>query len=273
MSHARLLILLVGLTVLAASALAEETSNDSIVIDDKVIEVEARVRFDSLLQRSPDRSTAFQATWKASALVGAGGSTCWWHWSGSPDAAVQIQAELLRLPANRDFRKKSGWQVQLNVGMMAAALVEVDSGEFPDSLIGFVPSERNRPLRYVISQRFDIGTETDTLDAATLRSLQGSPFVAAGLTGYTGAWAFGIEAGVQYQAQPWSGRPVLQAPSLEGPAFLPAEAVPSGIQWRFSYHMSYHFPRSPWHVRWLGVWVPVGEQNHWLGAGVAYDAW
>lgn len=273
MRHAGLLILLVGLTVLAPAAHAVECSNDSIVIDDKVIEVEARVRFDSLLQRAPDRSTAFQATWKAAALVGAGGSARWWYWSGKPDAAFQIQAELLRLPAVRDFRKKSGWQAQLNAGLMAASLVGIDAGEFPDSLIGFVPAERNRPLRYVISQRFDIGTETDTLDAVTLRTLQLAPFVSAGLTGYAGAWTLGAEAGLHYQTQPWSGRPVLQAPTLEGPPFVPAEQVPAGIQLRFSYQVSYHVPRSPWHVLWLGVWIPGGAQNHWLGAGVAYDAW
>ena len=273
MRHAGLLIVLVGLTVLAAVSHAAEVSNDSIVIDGKVIEVEARVRFDSLLQSTQDRSAEFQATWKASSLIGVGQSTKWLFWSGKPDAAIQIQAELLRLPTVRDFRKKGGWQTQLNVGLMAASLVGIDAEDFPDSLIGFAPAERNRPLRYVTSQQFDIGTETDTLDAVTLRSRLVVPFVSAGLTGYRGVWTFGAEAGVQYQAQPWSGRPVLQAPTLEGPPFIPAVVVPAEIQLRFSCQLGYHIPRSPWHLRWLSVWLPGGAQNHWMGAGVAYDAW
>lgn len=273
MRHAGLLILLVGLTVLPFAAHAVECSNDSIVIDGKVIEVQARVRFDSLIERAPDRSTEFQATWKAATLVGAGGSTRWWHWSGKPDAALQIQAELLRLPAVRDFRKKSGWQAQLNAGLMASSLVEIDAGEFPDSLIGFLPAERNRPLRFVTSQQFDIGTETDTLDAVTQRSLQVAPFVSAGLSGYAGAWTLRAEAGVHYQAQPWPGRPVLQAPTLEGSPFVPAVPVPPGIQVRFSYELAYHVPRTPWHLQWVGVFIPGSAQNHWLGMGVAYDAW
>lgn len=273
MRHAGLLILFVGLTVLPSAAHAVECSNDSIVIDGKVIEVEARVRFDSLIQPDTNRSAEFQATWKASTLVGAGGTSRWWHWSGKPDAALQIQAELLRLPAVRDFRKKSGWQAQLNAGVMAVSLVEIDAEEFPDSLIGFLPAERNRPLRFVTSQQFDIGTETDTLDAVTQRSLQVTPFVSAGLSGYAGAWSFGAEAGVHYQTQPWRGRPVLQVPTLEGPPFIPAVAVPAGIQVRFSYEFAYHIPRSPWHLRWVGIFFPGSAQNHWWGMGVAYDAW
>lgn len=273
MRHAGLLFLFVGLTVLASAARAAVSSNDSIVIDGKIIEVQARVRFDSLPQHNSSRSSEFKATWKGAALVGVGQSSEWWHWSGRPDAAFEIEAELLRIPTARDFRKKGGWQAELNVGLVAAALVGIDANGFPDSLIGFLPAERDRPLRFVTSQRFDIGTETDTLDAVTSRTRQVLPFVSAGLAGYWGAWTFGVEAGIQYIAQPWQGRPLLQLPTLEGSPFVPADPRPAGIQPRISYQIAYHVPQSPWHIRWLGVWIPEGPQNHWVGAGVAFDAW
>ena len=83
-----------------------------------------------------------------------------------------------------------------------------------------------RPRRRLLSvcdlQQFDIGVESDTLDAATDRTTATVPFVSIGWDGVLGEWLVELpEAwGTACTSQ---DRPTLNAPSLDRVAYVPGQ--------------------------------------------------
>ena len=247
---------------------------DSILIDGVILDVEAQVRFDSIAADPRNATAEFQAAWTVNGLVGGGNpSTGWWHWSGRPDVSLQCSAELLRLPARLDRRKRFQGQVHLDAGFIVSSLVSIDAAAFPDSLIGFLPASATAPLRLVTSQQFDIGVESDTLDAATDRTTATVPFVSIGWDGVLGEWIGGVAGGVGYRMRASQDRPTLNAPSLDGAAYVPGVQRAPGFVSMIQARIGYRKARSPWMVQFTGLWMPSAAQNHWWGVGVKYDAW
>ena len=264
------------LTVFApywASARAP-VAQDSIVIDGVMLDVEAQVRFDSLLADSRNKTATFQAAWTFNAFVGSGRTAPgWWNWSGRPDVNVQCSAELVRFPAQLDRRKRRQWQGHVDAGFMVASLVSIDASTFPDSLIGFLPATATAPLRMVTSQQFDIGTETDTLDAVTGRTVVTAPFALVGLDAVLSEWQVGIAGGVRYRARSVQDRPVLNSPTLDEDAYVTGIQRNPGVAPMIQVRIAYQEDRSPWTFQLTGLWFSQSPQNHWWGAGVKYDAW
>ena len=156
---------------------------------------------------------------------------------------------------------------------MVTSLVSIDAAAFPDSLIGFLPASATAPLRLVTSQQFDIGVESDTLDAATDRTTATVPFVSIGWDGVLGEWIGGVAGGVGYRMHASQDRPTLNAPSLDGAAYVPGVQRATGFVPMVQARIGYRKARSPWMVQFTGLWVPSAAQNHWWGVGVKYDAW
>jgi hypothetical protein len=249
-------------------------AQDSIVIDGVMLDVEAQVRFDSLLADPRIKTTTFQAAWTFNAFVGSGSAAPgWWNWSGRPDVNVQCSAELLRFPAQLDRRKRRQWHGHVDAGFIVASLVSIDASTFPDSLIGFLPATATAPLRMVISQQFDIGTETDTLDAVTGRTNAASPFASVGLDAVLSEWQVGIAGGVRYRTRSAQDRPVLNSPTLDGAAYVEGIQRKPGVAPMVQVRIGYQEDRSPWTFQLTGLWISDAPQNHWWGAGVKYDAW
>lgn len=222
MPCARLLVCLFAVLAPVGASAHEPMAQDSIVIDGVMLDVEAQVRFDSLPTDSRNTTATFQAAWTFNTFLGGGRSAPgWWNWSGRPDVNFQCSAELLRFPAQLDRRKRHQWQGHLDAGFMVASLVSIDASTFPDSLIGFLPASASAPLRMVTSQQFDIGTETDTLDAVTSRTVATAPFASVGMDVVLREWQFGIAAGVCYRTRSAQDRPELNSPALDGAAFVP----------------------------------------------------
>ena len=257
------LILLVGEAAAARSSLA---SNDSIVIDGKVIHVDAQVRFDSLPQQKTN--PRYRPAWSANALVGTGGD--WRQWSGQWDQALNGEVQWLRRPLQQDFRSQSATWLTGSFGAMVTSLLGVDEATFPDSLIGFLPAPPNAPLSFVTSQEFDIGTETDTLAASTFRTASLAPYGTLGITLEKRNWSIRVAGGVQYSKPSAATRPVLNAPSLEGPPFLPGEPTTGRLRARIEYGLGFRPDRTPVQWRLQGVLLPGMPQNHWVGLGVMY---
>lgn len=274
MRCARLLVCL--LTVLAPSWASANApvAQDSIVIDGIMLDVEAQVHFDSLLSDPRNKTATFQAAWTFNAFAGSGRSAPgWWSWSGRPDVNLQFSAELWRFPAQLDRRKSRQWQGHVDAGFMVASLVSIDTSAFPDSLIGFLPATATAPLRMVTSQQFDIGTETDTLDAVTGRTVATAPFASVGLDAVLSEWQVGIAGGVRYRPQSAQDRPVLNLPALDGAAYVPGIQRNPGIEPMIQVRIAYQEDRSPWTFQLTGLWISAAPQDHWWGAGVKYDAW
>lgn len=240
--------------------------NDSIVIDGTVIQVEAQVRFDSLPQSSA--RPAFDPTWSVCAMTGVG--TDWAYWSGQRDVALGLEMQWLKRTLHRDFRSKTTVWVEGTLGAMLTSNVEVDQGTFPDSLIGFLPATSNQPLRFVTSQQFDIGTETDTSSVTTIRSASFMPYAALGLTGEKKGWSFRMQAGIQFFPSSTALRIVLNEPSLTEPPFVPGAFIEGQVLPRFESAVGYRPPRSPWMFRIHGTALPGAPQNLWVGFGVTY---
>lgn len=257
------LILLVGEAAAAHSPLA---SNDSIVIDGKVIHVDAQVRFDSLPQQKT--TPRYRPAWSADALVGMGGD--WRQWSGQWDRAVEGEVQWLRRPLQQDFRSQSATWLTGSFGAMVSSLVGVNESTFPDSLIGFLPATPNAPLSFVTSQEFDIGTETDTLAAPTIRSASLAPYATLGIAVEKRNWSIRVAGGVQYSKPSVTSRPVLNAPSLEGPPLLPGEPTTGRLRARIEYSLGFRLDRTQVQLRLKGVLLPGMPQNHWVGLGVMY---
>lgn len=253
-------------TSVALGATPKDAANDSIVIDGRVIQVEAQVRFDSL--PPPPSRAPFHPTWSACGLMGAG--TDWAHWSGRRDRALGVEVQWFQRALHQDFRSKSAVWFQGAIGAMATSIVDVQQDTFPDSLIGFLPATGNQPLRFVISQRFDIGTETDTVLASTIRSAALSPYATLGLTLEKKGWSFRVLGGVQYFAAATTLRMQLQEPSLTGSAYLPGAPIQGRLRPRFECAAGYRVPRSPWKFEVHGTALPSAPQNLWVGMGVTY---
>ena len=274
MRCARLLVCLFAVLAPCWASALEPVERDSIVIDGVMLDVEAQVRFDSLPTDSRNTTATFQAAWTVNAFVGGGRSAPgWWNWSGRPDINLQCSAELLRFPAQLDRRKRRQWQGHVDAGVMIASLVSIDASAFPDSLIGFLPATVTDPLRMVTSQQFDIGTETDTLDAVTGRTVATAPYASVGLDAVLTEWQFGIAGGVRYRTRSVQDRPVLNSPTLDGAAFVPGIQRNPGIEPMVQFRIAYQQERSPWTFQLTGLWISEAPQNHWWGAGVKYDAW
>ena len=247
---------------------------DSILIDGVILDVEAQVRFDSIAADPRNATAEFQAAWTVNGLVGGGNPlTGWWHWSGRPDVSLQCSAELLRLPARLNRRKRFQGQAHLDAGFMVTSLVSIDAAAFPDSLLGFLPASATAPLRLVTSQQFDIGVESDTLDAVTGRTTATVPFVSIGWDGVFGEWIGGVTGGVGYRMRASQDRPTLNAPSLDGAAYVPGVQRDPGFVPMIQARIGYRKTRSPWMVQFTGLWMPLAAQNHWWGVGVKYHAW
>ena len=268
-----LIFFLASLDPLWASADAP-AARDTIVIDGVTLDVEAQVRFDSMMTNPRENDAAFQAAWTVCGLVGNGGPpTGWRYWSGSSDVNVQFSAELLRFPARLDRRKRIQWQAHFDAGFMMTSLTSIDEHAFPDSLIGFLPATAVAPLRMVTSQQFDIGTETDTLDAITGRTVATAPFAFVGLDAVWGEWHAGVKGGVRFRMQSSQDRPTLNGPTLNGPAFVPGLPRDRGIEPMIQAQIGYQKKRSPWTIQLTGLWISESAQNQWWGVGVKYDAW
>lgn len=274
MRCALLLVCLIALLAPSWASAHPPVAQDSIVIDGVMLAVEAQVRFDSLLADPRNKTATFQAAWTFNAFVGSGRSAPgWWNWSGRPDVNVQCSAELLRFPAQLDRRKRRQWHGHVDAGFMVASLVSIDASTFPDSLIGFLPATATAPLRMVTSEQFDIGTETDTLDAVTGRTHATSPFASVGLDAVLSEWQVGIAGGVRYRARSAQDRPVLDSPTLDGAAYVEGIQRKPGVAPMVQVRICYQEDRSPWTFQLTGLWISDAPQNHWWGAGVKYDAW
>ena len=156
---------------------------------------------------------------------------------------------------------------------MVASLVSIDATAFPDSLIGFLPASATAPLRMVTSQQFDIGTETDTLDALVGRTVVAAPFASVGLDAVLSEWQVGIAGGARYRTRSVQDRPALNAPALDGVAYVPGIQRNPGVEPMIQFRISYQKERSPWTFQLTGLWISEAPQNQWWGAGVKYDAW
>ena len=274
MTCARLLVCLFAVLAPVGASAQGLMAQDSIVIDGVMLDVEAQVRFDSLPTDSRNTTATFQAAWTVNAFIGGGRSAPgWWNWSGRPDVNLLCSAELLRFPDKLDRRKRRQWQGHVDAGFMIASLVSIDASTFPDSLIGFLPATATAPLRMVTSQQFDIGTETDTLDAVTGRTVTTAPFATVGLDAVLREWQVGIAGGLRYRPQSLKDRPVLNAPTLDGAAYVPGIQRNPGVDPMIQVRIAYQKDRSPWTFQLTGLWLSQAQQNQWLGAGVKYDAW
>ena len=274
MPCARLLVCLFAVLAPLDASAHEPMAQDSIVIDRVMLDVEAQVRFDSLPTDLRNTTATFQAAWTFNTFLGGGRSAPgWWNWSGRPDVNFQCSAELLRFPAQLDRRKRHQWQGHLDAGFMVASLVSIDASTFPDSLIGFLPASATAPLRMVTSQQFDIGTETDTLDAVTGRTVATAPFASVGMDVVLREWQFGIAAGVCYRTRSAQDRPELNSPALDGVAYVPGIQRNPGVEPMVQFRIAYQQERSPWTFQLTGLWISEAPQNHWWGVGVKYDAW
>ena len=274
MPCARLLVCLFAVLAPVGASAHEPMAQDSIVIDGVMLDVEAQVRFDSLPTDSRNTTATFQAAWTFNTFLGGGRSAPgWWNWSGRPDVNFQCSAELLRFPSQLDRRKRHQWQGHLDAGFMVASLVSIDASTFPDSLIGFLPASATAPLRMVTSQQFDIGTETDTLDAVTGRTVATTPFASVGMDVVLREWQFGIAAGVCYRTRSAQDRPELNSPALDGVAYVPGIQRNPGVEPMVQFRIAYQQERSPWTFQLTGLWISEAPQNHWWGVGVKYDAW
>ena len=263
------------LTVLAPLwAVAHDSgTQDSILIDGVFLDVEAQVRFDSIASDPRNATVEFQAAWTVNGLVGGGNpSTGWWHWSGRPDVSLQCSAELLWFPARLVQRKRFQGQVHVDAGFVVTSLVSIDTAVFPDSLIGFLPASATAPLRMVTSQQFDIGVESDTLDAVTGRTSGTMPFVSIGWDGVFSEWMGGVAGGVGYRMRASQDRPTLNAPSLDRAAYVLGLQRDLGFVPMIQARIGYRKARSPWMIQFTGLWMPSAAQNHWWGVGIKYDA-
>ena len=249
-------------------------TQDSIRIDGVILDVEAQVRFDSIAAVPRNATADFQAAWTVNGLVGGGNpSTGWWHWSGRPDVSLQCSAELLRFPVQLDRHKRFQGRAHLDAGFMVTSLVSIDTAAFPDSLIGFLSASATAPLRLVTSQQFDIGVESDTLDAATGRTTATTPFISIGWNGVFGEWIGGVAGGAGYRMRASQDRPTLNAPSLDGAAYVSGAQRAPGFVLMIQARIGYRKAHSPWMVQLTGLWMTSAAQNHWWGVGVKYHAW
>ncbi len=274
MHRARLLVFLTALVAPLWAKAHVASLRDTLVVDGVTVYVDAQVRFDSIRTNPRNSTSAFQAAWTANGLMGLGvPPTGWKHWTGNPDLNLQFSAELVRLPSRLDRRKRFQWQARLDAGFMITSLVSIDGSTFPDSLIGFLSATAAAPLRMVTSQQFDIGTETDTLDATTGRTAATVPFASVGFDGVLGECYAGIAVGVGYRMQSSQDRPTLNSPSLEGAAFVPGKQRGQGIDPMIQGRIGYRKSSSSWAFQLTGLWMPQSVQKHWWGVGVKYDAW
>ena len=274
MHCARLLVSFAALLAPFWAIAHAASSRDTLVIDGVTVYVDAQVRFDSIRTNPRNSASDFQAAWTVNGLMGQGvPPTGWKHWTGNPDLNLQFSAELVRFPSRLDRLKRFQWQARLDAGFMITSLVSIDASTFPDSLIGFLSATAAAPLRMVTFQQFDIGTETDTLNATTDRATATVPFASVGFDGVLGECYAGIAAGVGYRMQSSQDRPILNSPSLDGAAFVPGKQRDQGIHPVIQGRIGYRKASSSWTFQFTGLWMPQSAQNHWLGVGVKYDAW
>ncbi|MBN31979.1 MAG: hypothetical protein CL845_08360 [Crocinitomicaceae bacterium] len=245
---------------------------DTIVIDGLVVDVEAEVRFDSISTDLSKRDAVVQFATTVNGFLGRGGPpTGWRYWSRSPDVNMQVFAEVFGFSSRIHKRRRHKWRVHLDGGFMVTSLVSIDTSTFPDSLIGFLPATADDPLRMVTSQQFDIGTETDTLEAIWNRRAGITPFGAVGLDVVLGDWHCGFTAGARYRTRSSEDRPILYRPSLDGVAFDPGLQRNKGLEPMIQATIGYQKKGSPLTFQLTGLWIARAEQNQWWGIGVKYN--
>jgi|GEM_PF-6737703 len=142
---------------------------DSLRVDGRAVRVDALVAVDTLAGRSRAvRRWELPSVAVRGALGAAWGGAAW-------GAAWGEGVPGLRWAAG--FEVPGEWAVGL--GMAGTLVPWVDPGAVPDSCIGFLGASRAQALRAVVQNRYPLGIETDTVDAAA-----------------TGRWEVELRAGV-----------------------------------------------------------------------------
>ena len=268
----------------AASANASAFENDSIIIDDKAVRIDAQVRFDSLRSMHVKRHDV-RKPWELYSLdvqsfLGVGGRNPddrWHQWTGEFDRAWALTLDFG--PKRRpNLTLNAIMQVSGVIGLSGISILGVDTGLFPDSLIGFIQAGPDAGLQMVTYERFSIGVETDTIPLGPSpgtfgrrfpRSSIYMPMLASRFTIQKHRFIASVEAGV-IRIPAHTERLQLNLPTLTEAAYEPGEEKRTGWKPMLSWRVGAQLPETRWNFEAVGRVLFGYQQNHWLGIGVGY---
>jgi len=267
----------------AASALfvamtASATEQDSLIIDQRVIAIDAQVQFDSIATSRTTRTDSWNLSRIDVGLVigigGRGVEDRWHEWTGRYDRALEIQSVVWQMQRPRDFRKPFSIDWSAWVGLNASSLQTVRVNLLADSLIGFLPASGAEGLQQVTYERFPIGAgtgvETDTLAVPIDFQQTVSPFVMIRLSAHSDRFlaslGLGIAVGTKRQ-----GRIQFQSPELDSTPFIEGALDRSIWQPRITWTMGWKLASPRWSVCATGLLTPLAQQNHYMGLKVVYS--
>jgi hypothetical protein len=265
----------VAIAATATTSIATAFENDSIFIDNKAVRIDAQVRFDSLRSMDSQRKNE-RKSWEIFSLdvqtyLGVGGRNPedrWHQWTGEHDRSWAITL---------DFGPRRRSNLTLNpvmrvsgiLGLSGISLLGIDSGLFPDSLIGFSQAGPDAGLQMVTYERFSIGVETDTIPIGTSRSSVYMPFLGSRFTIQNNRFEASLDAGA-IRVPAHTERLLLNPPTLTNPAFVLGDEVRAGWRPILSWQVGLQLPGSRWNFDANGRVILGYQQNHWLGIGVGY---
>ncbi|MDA0913031.1 MAG: hypothetical protein O2818_02215 [Bacteroidetes bacterium] len=248
---------------------------DSIIVDGKVIQVQAAVSFDSL-SRAPRTTnnfsvaTAFELN-QAVGMGGRGEDDEWRKWTGEFDRAWTMQVSFS--PSKSNLNRYDGtvrWSPSIAFGVNRWSIQHVNLENLPDSLIGFIPNSSLSPLQGVIYERFPIGVETDTLTIPVERNDSFIPHVMLGLSMQSNSWNGTLSIGFM-RISAHTERILLRAPSLTEEPFVFGDDVDGMWRPRMEFVLGYQFAQSPWSVRFSAQKILGYQQDQWIGVGLRYE--
>jgi len=265
----------VALATTATTSIETAFENDSIFIDNKAVRIDARVRFDSLRsidgQRKNQRKSWELFSLEAQNYWGVGGRNPedrWHQWTGEHDRSWAIR--LAFGPRRRsNLTQNPVMRVSGILGLSGISLLGVDSGLFPDSLIGFSQAGPDAGLQMVTYERFSIGVETDTIPLGTSRSSVHMPFLGSRFTIQNNRFEASLDAGA-IRVPAHTERLLLNPPTLTNPAFVLGDEVRAGWRPVLSWQVGVQLPGNHWNFKASGRVILGYQQNQWLGIGVGY---
>ena len=260
-------ILFVNMTVWA-------TEQDSLIIDHRVISIDAQVQFDSIIKIRTKRTDAWMISdIEAGLFWGAGGrneSDRWHQWTGRYDGAIEVRSTIWKTHKPRDFRKAFSFDWSAMVGLNVAWLQSVNTHLLSDSVIGFLPASEVGELQQVTYERFAIGVETDTLDVPVEFQRAFAPFAMVRFSARTDRFIASLGLGLA-AASKRESRIQFRSPELDAMPFIDGAWGQSIWQPRITWSLGWQFPASRWAICATGLVVPMSEQNHFIGLKIVHS--
>lgn len=270
---------------------APDARADSIRVDGRVVFVDARVQFDSLIRssktgrqgralrqvfsRNDIRKEPVQ--WQVASFVGMGKGPLegprWDQWTGQYDWSHALSLRQGWTPLSSPILKQRGW-VAIFGGQMqvlAQQLGGANVAQFPDSVIGFIPAAQDEAWSAVTYKRYSNGIETDTIAMEVRRNTVIAATFELGFDfSHRLGWRLQMHAGGMVNSQA-SHRLEIEAPALDGVPWHKRSVE----AWRLMPLASFKFGKAlgesndwRWAAHGVVQIMPKSIQNRWVGIGV-----